>query len=156
MAMWVCGWEKSDRITKSFIHSVGTLILIFIPTPWLALSAPPLGLMYYMFVRFYMVSLDVRHTTLVLIFNDYKGTSNQLQALEVASKTPLYNMFGTTLAGIETIRFAPVVPINTLMPCSYGIYHSAFGSQEFFREQNDQHLDNSQVVVFLMVVKIYY
>lgn len=34
-----------------------------------------------------------------------KRTSKQLQHLEASSKSPLYTVFATTLAGIETIRY---------------------------------------------------
>lgn len=85
---------------------IGTMVIIYISSPWLALSAPPMLFAYWILLRFYLKS------------------SKQLQQLEAASKSPLYTVFGTTLAGLENIR--------------------AYRAQEFFLHQNDKHLNASQ------------
>lgn len=65
---------------------IGTLIIIYASSPWLAISAPFMLAAYLYLLRFYLAS------------------SKQLQQLEAASKTPLYTVFGTTLSGLEVIR----------------------------------------------------
>ncbi|KAG8809950.1 hypothetical protein FRC19_004879, partial [Serendipita sp. 401] len=65
---------------------VGVMIIIYVSSPWLAISAPPMLLAYWFLLRFYLAS------------------SKQLQQLEAASKSPLYTVFGTTLSGLESVR----------------------------------------------------
>ncbi|QRW07537.1 ABC transporter [Ceratobasidium sp. AG-Ba] len=85
---------------------VGTMLLVYIATPWLTISAPILVLAYWGLIKFYL------------------STSTQLQQLESASKSPLYTTFGTTIAGLETIR--------------------AYGAQQVFSNRNDRCLNSSQ------------
>ncbi|KAJ6583769.1 P-loop containing nucleoside triphosphate hydrolase protein [Mycena sp. CBHHK59/15] len=65
---------------------LGTIVFIVVPTPWLALSIFPLGILYYFTLMF------------------YSRTGRQLQQLEAASKSPLYTLFSTTVSGLHTIR----------------------------------------------------
>ncbi|KAG8697376.1 hypothetical protein FRC09_007907 [Ceratobasidium sp. 395] len=60
--------------------------------------------------------------SMVLVY--VAATSTQLQQLESASKSPLYTTFGTTIAGLETIR--------------------AYGVQKHFSGRNDRYLNVSQ------------
>ncbi|EPS93155.1 hypothetical protein FOMPIDRAFT_1056220 [Fomitopsis schrenkii] len=90
----------------TIVMLIGTLVFIFIPTPLLALSVLPLGAFYYATTAFYL------------------RTSKQLQHLEASSKSPLYTVFATTIAGIETIR--------------------AFRVENYFQKQNDVFLNRSQ------------
>ncbi|KAK7691634.1 hypothetical protein QCA50_005033 [Cerrena zonata] len=66
--------------------TIGTMILIVIPTPFLLLVLVPIGVLYGVVLTFYV------------------KTSKQLQHLEAASKSPIYSMFSTTMSGIESIR----------------------------------------------------
>ncbi|KAF8312106.1 P-loop containing nucleoside triphosphate hydrolase protein [Clavulina sp. PMI_390] len=65
---------------------IGRIAFVYIATPWLALSAPVLGLVLGAVITFYL------------------ATSKQFQQLEAASKSPLYTIFSNTLGGLETIR----------------------------------------------------
>ncbi|QRV93384.1 ABC transporter [Ceratobasidium sp. AG-Ba] len=85
---------------------VGSMILVYVATPWLTISAPVLVGFYWLLLKFYL------------------ATSTQLQQLESASKSPLYTTFGTTIAGLETIR--------------------AYGVQTHFGGRNDKYLNASQ------------
>ncbi|QRW07534.1 ABC transporter [Ceratobasidium sp. AG-Ba] len=85
---------------------VGSMILVYVATPWLTISAPVLVGFYWLLLKFYL------------------ATSTQLQQLESASKSPLYTTFGTTIAGLETIR--------------------AYGVQTHFGDRNDKYLNASQ------------
>ncbi|KAJ7031487.1 P-loop containing nucleoside triphosphate hydrolase protein, partial [Mycena alexandri] len=90
----------------NFIGMVGTFVFITIATPLLAFAIPPLAIGGVSLVKFYF------------------ATSKQLRRLESASKSPLYSLFGTTVAGLITVR--------------------AYGAQEFFRAQNAAFVDESQ------------
>ncbi|KAG8697410.1 hypothetical protein FRC09_007892 [Ceratobasidium sp. 395] len=92
---------------------IGSMVLVYVATPWLAISAPILVLFYWLLLKFYLAS-----EALTL------ATSTQLQQLESASKSPLYTTFGTTIAGLETIR--------------------AYGVQRHFSDRNDKYLNVSQ------------
>ncbi|KAJ7360685.1 P-loop containing nucleoside triphosphate hydrolase protein [Mycena albidolilacea] len=59
----------------------------------------------------------------------YLKTAKQFQQLLAASKSPLYTQFSTTLSGLITIR--------------------ALGVEKHFQNQNDGHLDRSQVPFYL-------
>ncbi|KAG9085879.1 hypothetical protein FS749_004046, partial [Ceratobasidium sp. UAMH 11750] len=85
---------------------VGSMILVYVATPWLTISAPIFVLFYWLLLKFYL------------------ATSTQLQQLESASKSPLYTTFGTTIAGLETIR--------------------AYGVQTHFGNRSDKYLNASQ------------
>lgn len=56
---------------------VGSLLLVCIATPWLAISVPVLGYVYWTLQKFYL------------------ATSRQLQRLESSSKSPLFSAFST-------------------------------------------------------------
>ncbi|KAK7689002.1 hypothetical protein QCA50_007693 [Cerrena zonata] len=90
---------------------VGMLVFIFVATPWLTLSIIPLGALY----------------VATLLF--YTATSKQLQHLQIASKSPLYTLFSSTMTGLETIR--------------------AYGAEAHFWSQNDHYLDRSQRPFYL-------
>ncbi|KAF8312113.1 P-loop containing nucleoside triphosphate hydrolase protein [Clavulina sp. PMI_390] len=74
------------NIISTITLLLGTMILVYIATPWLALSAPPLAVAYGVLVTFYL------------------ATSKQFQQLESASKSPLYTIFSNTLGGLESVR----------------------------------------------------
>ncbi|KAF8312074.1 P-loop containing nucleoside triphosphate hydrolase protein [Clavulina sp. PMI_390] len=74
------------NIISTLTLLLGTLILVYIATPWLALSAPLLAFAYAVLVKFYL------------------ATSKQFQQLESASKSPLYTIFSNTLGGLESVR----------------------------------------------------
>ncbi|CAL1703415.1 unnamed protein product [Somion occarium] len=97
--------------TLQLVTLLGMLVFIFVATPWLTLSVIPLGLLYY--------------GTLVF----YTATSTQLQHLQIASKSPLYTLFSSTMTGLETIR--------------------AYGAEVYFWKQNDMYLDRSQKPFYL-------
>ncbi|KZT65538.1 P-loop containing nucleoside triphosphate hydrolase protein [Daedalea quercina L-15889] len=99
---------------------IGSLVLIFIPTPWLALSVFPLGAFYYAATKFYL------------------RTSKQLQHLEASSKSPLYSVFATTLSGLETIRALHVESHfqhqnDVYLNRSQTPYYYRFGGMRFLR-----------------------
>ncbi|KAK7050729.1 P-loop containing nucleoside triphosphate hydrolase protein [Favolaschia claudopus] len=95
----------------NFVYSsvllAGSVVFVLIPTPWLTLVIPFLGALYWLIVSFYL------------------KTSKQFQQLTMASKSPLYTCFSTTLTGLATIRALKV--------------------EDHFREQMQQHLDQSQI-----------
>ncbi|KAJ7747834.1 P-loop containing nucleoside triphosphate hydrolase protein [Mycena metata] len=90
----------------NFIGLLGTFVFITMATPLLAFAVPPLAVGAWYLVKFYL------------------ATSKQFRRLESASKSPLYSLFGTTVAGLITVR--------------------AYGAQEFFRAQNAALVNESQ------------
>ncbi|KAK0209206.1 P-loop containing nucleoside triphosphate hydrolase protein [Desarmillaria ectypa] len=72
--------------TFTAVYVVGAVILILIAVPWLAISIPFLGVVYWGLQKVYL------------------ATSRQLQRLTLSSKTPLYTAFTITLSGLTTIR----------------------------------------------------
>ncbi|KAK0501032.1 P-loop containing nucleoside triphosphate hydrolase protein [Armillaria luteobubalina] len=72
--------------TFTAVYVVGAVILILIAVPWLAISIPVLGVIYWGLQKVYL------------------ATSRQLQRLTLSSKTPLYTAFTVTLSGLTTIR----------------------------------------------------
>ncbi|KAF7349689.1 hypothetical protein MSAN_01695700 [Mycena sanguinolenta] len=86
---------------------MGSLVFILVATPWLTLAVPFLGAFYWAILSFYL------------------RTSQQLQQLGAASKSPLYTLFSTTVSGLITIR--------------------ALGVEKHFEAQNDHYLDRSQI-----------
>lgn len=72
--------------TFTAVYVVGAVILILIAVPWLAISVPLLGVIYWGLQKVYL------------------ATSRQLQRLTLSSKTPLYTAFTVTLSGLITIR----------------------------------------------------
>ncbi|PBK93614.1 P-loop containing nucleoside triphosphate hydrolase protein [Armillaria gallica] len=72
--------------TFTAVYVVGAVILILIAVPWLAISIPVLGVVYWGLQKVYL------------------ATSRQLQRLTLSSKTPLYTAFTVTLSGLTTIR----------------------------------------------------
>ncbi|KAJ7364775.1 P-loop containing nucleoside triphosphate hydrolase protein, partial [Mycena albidolilacea] len=85
---------------------LGTFVFIMIATPWVAVILPFLAVLGTYFVKFYL------------------ATSKQFRRLESASKSPLYTLFGTTLAGLITVR--------------------AYGAERFFKAQNAAFVNESQ------------
>ncbi|KAJ7869699.1 P-loop containing nucleoside triphosphate hydrolase protein [Mycena olivaceomarginata] len=85
---------------------LGTFVFIVIATPWVAVVLPILGVLGAYFVKFYL------------------ATSKQFRRLESASKSPLYTLFGTTVAGLITVR--------------------AYGAERFFKAQNAAFVNESQ------------
>ncbi|KAK0465925.1 P-loop containing nucleoside triphosphate hydrolase protein [Desarmillaria tabescens] len=72
--------------TFTAVYVVGAVVLILIAVPWLAISIPVLGAVYWGLQKVYL------------------ATSRQLQRLTLSSKTPLYTAFTVTLSGLTTIR----------------------------------------------------
>ncbi|KAJ6545144.1 P-loop containing nucleoside triphosphate hydrolase protein [Mycena capillaripes] len=94
-------------------------------TPWLTLTVPFLGGFYWLMLSFYLAS-ESRDSLII---------SNHLfQQLTAASKSPLYTQFSTALSGLVTIR--------------------ALGVEKYFQDQNDGHLDRSQVPFYLRFASI--
>ncbi|KAJ7827386.1 P-loop containing nucleoside triphosphate hydrolase protein [Mycena leptocephala] len=85
---------------------LGTFVFIAMATPLLAFALPFLAVFGGYFLNFYL------------------ATSKQFRRLESASKSPLYTLFGTTVAGLITIR--------------------AYRAQAFFRSQNAAFVNESQ------------
>ncbi|KAK7006728.1 P-loop containing nucleoside triphosphate hydrolase protein [Favolaschia claudopus] len=100
----------------NFVYSsvllAGSVVFVLIPTPWLTLVIPFLGALYWLIVSFYL------------------KTSKQFQQLTMASKSPLYTSFSTTLTGLATIRQVP---------------SSALKVENYFRDQVQEYLDQSQI-----------
>ncbi|KAF8312075.1 P-loop containing nucleoside triphosphate hydrolase protein [Clavulina sp. PMI_390] len=99
---------------------VGTLILVYIATPWLALSAPILAVSYGLLVVFYL------------------ATSKQFQQLESASKSPLYTIFANTLGGLESVRAFHaqghfLTQTDIAINRSQGPFYYRFGGLRFLR-----------------------
>ncbi|EJD35977.1 P-loop containing nucleoside triphosphate hydrolase protein [Auricularia subglabra TFB-10046 SS5] len=70
----------------SFTFILGSMVLICLAVPWLAIAMPALLYAYYTIQKFYL------------------ATSQQFQRLEMSSKSPLFGTFNTALSGIVTIR----------------------------------------------------
>ncbi|KAF8145129.1 P-loop containing nucleoside triphosphate hydrolase protein [Mycena galopus ATCC 62051] len=85
---------------------LGTFVFITMATPLLVFALPLLAFIGVYFLRFYL------------------ATSKQFRRLESASKSPLYTLFGTTVAGLITVR--------------------AYRAQRFFRAQNAALVNASQ------------
>ncbi|KAJ6527171.1 P-loop containing nucleoside triphosphate hydrolase protein [Mycena capillaripes] len=85
---------------------LGAFVFIAVATPLLAFALPPLIVLGAYFLKFYL------------------ATSKQFRRLESASKSPLYTLFGTTVAGLVTVR--------------------AYRAQAFFRAQNAAFVNESQ------------
>ncbi|KAG8779497.1 hypothetical protein FRC16_003410, partial [Serendipita sp. 398] len=99
---------------------VGVMIIIYVSSPWLAISAPPMLLAYWFLLRFYLAS------------------SKQLQQLEAASKSPLYTVFGTTLSGLESVRAYGAQSFflsqnDKHLNASQGPFHYRFASLRFLK-----------------------
>ncbi|KAF7338983.1 hypothetical protein MVEN_01974500 [Mycena venus] len=90
----------------NILSMVGTFVFITIATPLLAFALPFLIVLGAYFLRFYL------------------ATSKQFRRLELASKSPLYTLFGTTVSGLITVR--------------------AYRAQGFFRSQNSTFVNESQ------------
>ncbi|KAJ7454282.1 P-loop containing nucleoside triphosphate hydrolase protein [Mycena galericulata] len=88
------------------LGTIGTFVFIALATPLLAFALPVLGVLGFYALRFYLV------------------TSKQFRRLELGSKSPLYTLFGTTVAGLITVR--------------------AYRAQEYFRTQNASFVNSSQ------------
>ncbi|KAF8184562.1 hypothetical protein K438DRAFT_2020317 [Mycena galopus ATCC 62051] len=88
----------------------GTFVLISLATPLLGFALPVLTVLGAYFLRFYL------------------ATSKQFRRLESASKSPLYTIFGTTMAGLITVR--------------------AYRAQSFFRSQNAAFVNESQGALY--------
>ncbi|KAJ7268006.1 P-loop containing nucleoside triphosphate hydrolase protein [Mycena rebaudengoi] len=69
-----------------------------------------------------------------IILSFYLKTAKQFQQLGAASKSPLYTQFSTTLVGLVTIR--------------------ALRAEKYFQDQNDVHLDQSQIPFYLRFASI--
>ncbi|KAJ7664453.1 P-loop containing nucleoside triphosphate hydrolase protein [Mycena polygramma] len=108
-------WNVLNVIMQS-VTLAGQVVFILIPTPWLALTVPFLGALYWLLLSFYL------------------RTAKQFQSLSSASKSPLYTLFSSTLSGLVTIR--------------------ALGVEDHFQQQNDLHLDNSQVPFYFRFASI--
>ncbi|KAJ7036384.1 P-loop containing nucleoside triphosphate hydrolase protein [Mycena alexandri] len=85
---------------------IGTFVFITLATPVLAFALPFLAVLGFYAMGFYLV------------------TSKQFRRLELASKSPLYTLFGTTVSGLITVR--------------------AYRTQDYFRAQNTLFVDESQ------------
>ncbi|KAJ6522258.1 P-loop containing nucleoside triphosphate hydrolase protein [Mycena capillaripes] len=85
---------------------LGTFVFITMATPLLVFAFPFLAFIGVYFLRFYLAA------------------SKQFRRLESASKSPLYTLFGTTVAGLITVR--------------------AYRAQHFFRTQNAAFVNASQ------------
>ncbi|KAJ6524323.1 P-loop containing nucleoside triphosphate hydrolase protein [Mycena capillaripes] len=90
----------------NILGTLGTFAFIAIATPLLAVALPILAILGAYFLKFYL------------------ATSKQFRRLELASKSPLYTLFGTTVAGLITVR--------------------AYRAQGFFRAQNAAFVNESQ------------
>ncbi|KAJ7676688.1 P-loop containing nucleoside triphosphate hydrolase protein [Mycena polygramma] len=90
----------------NFLSMVGTFVFIVMATPLLGFAIPPLVVLGAYFLKFYL------------------STSKQFRRLESASKSPLYTLFGTTVAGLITVR--------------------AYRAQRFFQAQNAAFVNESQ------------
>ncbi|KAJ7164505.1 P-loop containing nucleoside triphosphate hydrolase protein [Mycena filopes] len=90
----------------NFIGLVGTFVFIIMAAPLLAFALPVMAVIGVYLLRFYL------------------ATSKQFRRLESASKSPLYSLFGTTIAGLITVR--------------------AYRAQGFFRAQNAAFVNESQ------------
>ncbi|KAF7344045.1 hypothetical protein MVEN_01694000 [Mycena venus] len=88
------------------LNLLGTFIFITMATPLLVFALPPLVVFGVYLLKFYL------------------ATSKQFRRLEAASKSPLYTLFGTTVAGLITVR--------------------AYRAQDFFRSQNAASVNASQ------------
>ncbi|KAJ7483324.1 hypothetical protein FB451DRAFT_1555318, partial [Mycena latifolia] len=77
-------WNVLNVIMQSIIF-VGNVIFILIPTPWLVLTVPFLGALYWVMILFYL------------------RPAKQLQRVGAASKSPLYTLFSLTVwaLGVE-------------------------------------------------------
>ncbi|KAJ7846292.1 P-loop containing nucleoside triphosphate hydrolase protein [Mycena leptocephala] len=78
-------WNVVNVVMQGVIV-VGFVVFIVIPAPWLTLTVPFLGALYYVMLSFYL------------------KTAKQFQGLGAASKSPLYTQFSTTISGLVTIR----------------------------------------------------
>nr|GAT47975.1 predicted protein [Mycena chlorophos] len=78
-------WNVTNIIMPGTVL-IGFVVFICVSTPWLALTIPFFGGMYYLMISFYM------------------RTAKQFQALGAASKSPLYTQFSSTISGLVTIR----------------------------------------------------
>ncbi|KAJ6476005.1 P-loop containing nucleoside triphosphate hydrolase protein [Mycena vitilis] len=88
------------------LSMMGTFVFIVMATPLLGFAIPPLLVLGAYFLKFYL------------------STSKQFRRLESASKSPLYTLFGTTVAGLITVR--------------------AYRAQRFFHAQNAAFVNESQ------------
>ncbi|KAJ7079446.1 P-loop containing nucleoside triphosphate hydrolase protein [Mycena belliarum] len=68
------------------LTTLGTFVFITLATPALAFALPPLAVLGFYGLRYYLI------------------TSKQLRRLELGSKSPLYTLFGTTISGLITVR----------------------------------------------------
>ena len=75
-----------------FLKVIATFFIIAYASPMIILVIIPLIVFYYFTQRFYV------------------STSRQLKRLESVTKSPIYNQFGETLAGVSTIRAFSAVP----------------------------------------------
>ncbi|KAJ7827389.1 P-loop containing nucleoside triphosphate hydrolase protein [Mycena leptocephala] len=94
------------NFAANLLGMIGTFVFIAMATPLLAFALPFLAVFGGYFLKFYL------------------ATSKQFRRLESASKSPLYTLFGTTVAGLITIR--------------------AYRAQAFFRSQNAAFVNESQ------------
>ncbi|KAJ7854654.1 hypothetical protein B0H13DRAFT_2358376 [Mycena leptocephala] len=102
------------NFSTNFLSTLGTFVFITLATPLLAFALPVLAIFGWYLLRFYL------------------ATSKQLGRIESASESPLYTLFGTTVAGLITVR--------------------AYGAQAFFRAQNAAFVNESQGAVHHLCV----
>ncbi|KAJ7465565.1 P-loop containing nucleoside triphosphate hydrolase protein [Mycena latifolia] len=88
------------------LNLLGTFVFITMATPLLVFALPPLVVFGVYLLKFYL------------------ATSKQFRRLEAASKSPLYTLFRTTVAGLITVW--------------------AYRAQDFFRSQNAASVNASQ------------
>ncbi|XP_029140029.1 canalicular multispecific organic anion transporter 1 [Protobothrops mucrosquamatus] len=69
-----------------FFMILSTLVIICLATPYFAIIIPPLGIVYYFILQFYV------------------ATSRQLRRLDSVTRSPIYSHFGETVSGLSVIR----------------------------------------------------
>ncbi|KAF8205875.1 hypothetical protein K438DRAFT_1963648 [Mycena galopus ATCC 62051] len=90
----------------NILAMAGSFVFITMATPLLAFALPFLAIFGAWFLQFYL------------------ATSKQFRRLELASKSPLYTLFGATVSGLITVR--------------------AYRAEAFFRSQNAAFINESQ------------
>ncbi|XP_052283971.1 ATP-binding cassette sub-family C member 3-like isoform X3 [Dreissena polymorpha] len=102
--------EKIVEVLWSFYAVISVFVVVAYSTPIFLTVILPLGFLYFIMQRFYI------------------PTSRQLKRLETKTRSPIYNNFGESLAGVSTIR--------------------AFRVQERFMDISDSRVDLNQEYTF--------
>ncbi|ORX94321.1 P-loop containing nucleoside triphosphate hydrolase protein [Basidiobolus meristosporus CBS 931.73] len=78
-------WNFFDAV-QCFFMLLGSIVVVCIVNPWIIISLPFLGFVFYTLRRFYML------------------TSRQVKQIESTTRSPVYSLLSETLDGLATIR----------------------------------------------------